>query len=58
MPSSGMLCSVLLVRTDLSGERIASIIRAKIIGDIGKTLEETSNRIISSQRASAVASYC
>jgi hypothetical protein len=44
--SSGILCRVPLIRTDLSGERIASIIR--VTGD---------KSTLSSQRA-LVASYC
>jgi hypothetical protein len=39
-----MLRRVALVRTDVSGERIASIIRVTRIGELGKTLVETSNR--------------
>jgi hypothetical protein len=38
MPSSGMLRRVALVRTDLSGEHSASIIRVTRIGEIGRTL--------------------
>jgi hypothetical protein len=48
-----MLHRVDLVRTDVSEERIASIIRATRINEMGITLEVT----ISSQRASDV-SYC
>jgi hypothetical protein len=44
-----------LVRTDVSEERIASIIRVTRIGELGTTLAVTSNR--STQRAT-VASYC
>jgi hypothetical protein len=43
MPSSGMLRRVDLVRTDVSEERIASIIRVTRIGGIGTTLAVTSN---------------
>jgi hypothetical protein len=43
MPSSGMLRSVALVRSDVSDERIASIMRVTRIGDLG-TLAVTSNR--------------
>jgi hypothetical protein len=43
MPSSGMLRRVALVRTDVSGECIASIIRVTKIGELG-TLAETNNR--------------
>jgi hypothetical protein len=41
MPSSGMLRRVPLVRTDVSKERSAFIIRVKRIGDLG-TLAVTS----------------
>jgi hypothetical protein len=43
MPFSGMLCRVVLVRTDVSEERIASIIRVTRIGELGTTLAVTSN---------------
>jgi hypothetical protein len=43
MPSSGMLGSVALVRTDVSEERIASVIRVIRIGEIA-TLAVSSNR--------------
>jgi hypothetical protein len=38
MPSSGMWHRVALVRTDVSEERIASIIRVTRIGAVGTTL--------------------
>jgi hypothetical protein len=37
MPSSGMIGCVALVRTDVSVERIASVIRVTEIGDLGTT---------------------
>jgi hypothetical protein len=44
MASSGMLRRVTLVRTDVSEERGASIIRVTRIGELGITLAVTSNR--------------
>jgi hypothetical protein len=44
MPSSGMLRHVTLVRTDISEERIASIIRVTRIGKLGTTLAVISNQ--------------
>jgi hypothetical protein len=44
MASSGMLRRVVLVGTDVSEERSASIIRVTIIGELG-TLAVTSNQI-------------
>jgi hypothetical protein len=41
MPSSGMLFRVALVRADVSGERITSIIRVTRIGELGTTLAVT-----------------
>jgi hypothetical protein len=57
MPSSGMLRLVDFIRTDVSEERNALIIRVRI-GELGRTLAVIINTIhsISSQRAS-VASY-
>jgi hypothetical protein len=44
MASFGMLRRVILVRTDFSEERSASIIRVTRIGELGTTLAVTSNR--------------
>jgi hypothetical protein len=44
MSSSWMLRHVALVRTDVSEERSATIIRVTRIGDLGTTLAVTSNR--------------
>jgi hypothetical protein len=44
MASSGMLRRVNLVRTDVSKELSASIIRVSGIGELGTTLAVTSNR--------------
>jgi hypothetical protein len=43
MPSSWILCHVALVRTDVSGEPSASIIRVTRIGVLGTALAVTSN---------------
>jgi hypothetical protein len=44
MASSGMIRRVALVRTDVSEELSASIIRVTRIGELGTTLAVTSNR--------------
>jgi ABC-type molybdate transport system permease subunit len=44
MASSGMLRHVALVKTDVSEELSASIIRVTRIGELGTTLTVTSNR--------------
>jgi hypothetical protein len=43
MLSTGTLCRVDLVRTDISGELITSITRVTRIGELGTTLAVTSN---------------
>jgi hypothetical protein len=53
MASSGMLCHVAFVRTNVSEELSASIIRVTRIGDLG-TLAVTSNR---RTMGASVASY-
>jgi hypothetical protein len=45
MASSGMLRRVVLVRTDVSEEIMASFIRVTRIGELGTTLSITSNRL-------------
>jgi hypothetical protein len=44
MVPSGMLRRVALVRTDVSEQRIASIISATGVGELGTTLTVTRNR--------------
>jgi hypothetical protein len=44
MSSSWMLCRVALVRTDVSEERVASIIRVTRIAKVETTFAVTSNR--------------
>jgi hypothetical protein len=44
MVSPGMLRRVALVRTDVSEEPSASLIRVTRIGELGRTLAATSNR--------------
>jgi hypothetical protein len=54
MACSGMLCHAALVRTDVSEELSASIIRVTTIGELG-TLPVTRNCF--SSRGASVASY-
>jgi hypothetical protein len=42
--SSGMLCRVALIKTDVSEELSASFIRVTRLGELGTTLDLTSNR--------------
>jgi hypothetical protein len=56
MSSSGMLHHVALVRTDVSEERSASIIRVTTIGELG-TLAVTSNRCMQ-QRNTHIVFMC
>jgi hypothetical protein len=56
MASSGMLGRVALVRTDVSEERSASIIRVTI-AELGTTLAVTSNRSTLRRKRASVASY-
>jgi hypothetical protein len=65
MPSSGLLRRVALVRTDVSAEFNASVIRVTRIGELGTTLAVTSNRrrniaedaILHSHRSENLKSY-
>jgi hypothetical protein len=50
-----MLSSLAFVRTDVSEEHVASIIRVTRIGELGITLALTGNR---STLLASVASYC
>jgi hypothetical protein len=57
MASSGRLRRVTLVRSNVSEERSASFIRVTRIGEIGTTLDVTSNRRTLRRKCASVASY-
>jgi hypothetical protein len=56
MPSSGMLCRVAVVGTEVLEEPSASIIRVTGIGELGTTLAVTSNRRTLRRTANVVTS--
>jgi hypothetical protein len=58
MASSGMLRRMALVRTDVSEELRASIIRVTRIGKLGTMLAVASNRLKLRRLSALVASYC
>jgi hypothetical protein len=57
IPSSEMLRSVALVRTEVSEEHIASIIRVPRIGELRKTLTVTSSPIPSDLTRDTLRNY-
>jgi hypothetical protein len=57
MASSGMLRRTALVRTDVSEELSASIIRVSQFDEVGTTLAVTSNRLCIFSQLASVASY-
>jgi hypothetical protein len=58
MPSAWMSRRVTLVRTDVPGERSASIIRVTRIGELGTTLAVTNRRTLRRNPASSGMSRC
>jgi hypothetical protein len=57
MAPPGMLSRMVLVRTDVSEERSAFVIRVTRIGELRTTLVVTSNRRTLRRKSASVASY-